>query len=116
MKKLINEEIKLTQDNDDLAISMLSQKPVNIVKIITKRTGLEEWTKRIFYQVYSDISYEDLVVRFIREKYSLNEELAILRKSHYEPLDEFIEYNNFAEDCKVKAKAFIEERNKALGE
>ena len=49
--------------------------------------------------------YESLVVTYIREKYSVNEELAILRK-HIAGIDsvEFKEYNNYVEDCKKRAK------------
>lgn len=52
--------------------------------------------------------YELLVVTYIREKYSVNEELAILRK-HIAGIDsvEFKEYNKYAEECKTKAKEKI---------
>ena len=52
--------------------------------------------------------YELLVVTYIREKYSVNEEFAILRK-HIAGIDsvEFEEYNNYAEKCKTKAKEKI---------
>lgn len=49
------------------------------------------------------VSYEDLVVEKIREKYSLNQELAILRQRDSKP-DEFKEYNDYVEECKIKAK------------
>lgn len=52
--------------------------------------------------------YESLVSQYIRKKYSLNAELAILRQRDTKQA-EFIEYNNYAEDCKAKAKAEIEE-------
>ena len=68
----------------------------------------------VSFTTYSKISYENLVSNLIREKYSLNEELAILRQRDTKPT-EFNEYNLFAEDCKERAKAFIQERNKALG-
>lgn len=51
------------------------------------------------------IPYEDRVVTRIRERYSVNDELAILRQRDTKP-EEFEEYNSFVE--KVKA----EERNK----
>lgn len=52
--------------------------------------------------------YESLVVTYIREKYSMNEELAILRK-HIAGIDneEFKEYNNYVEECKTKAREKI---------
>ena len=47
--------------------------------------------------------YEDLVVSKIRQKYSLDQELALLRQrdSKY---TEFNEYNEYVEKCKVEAK------------
>ena len=47
--------------------------------------------------------YEMLVERYIRERYSLNAELAILRQRNTK-LDEFLAYNAYAEECKAKAK------------
>lgn len=48
--------------------------------------------------------YENRVVELIRQKYSLNQELAILRQRDVN-YDEFEEYNTYAETCKAIAKA-----------
>ena len=48
-------------------------------------------------------SYEELVVMKIRERYSIDDELAILRQRDTKQ-DEFAEYNDFAEQCKAEAK------------
>lgn len=50
-----------------------------------------------------DAEYGALVNRFIRERYSLSEELSILRKREEAP-EEFAAYNAFAEECKALAK------------
>ena len=47
--------------------------------------------------------YEALVVSYIRERYSINDELSIIRQRDSKP-DEFAEYNNYVEECKVRAK------------
>lgn len=47
--------------------------------------------------------YPILVERYIREKYSLSAELAILRQRDTKA-EEFAEYNSYAEECKVRAK------------
>lgn len=47
--------------------------------------------------------YENRVEWYIRQKYSLNAELAILRQ-RYVKLQEFDEYNSYVEECKEKAK------------
>ena len=50
--------------------------------------------------------YPDLVSEYIRRRYSLNAELAILRQRDEKP-DEFAEYNAYAEQCKADAKAIL---------
>lgn len=50
-----------------------------------------------------DTSYNDRVNELIRRRYSLSEELAILRQREEKP-EEFAEYYGFAERCKQEAK------------
>lgn len=47
--------------------------------------------------------YEERVNELIRRKYSLSEELSLLRQ-RYVKSDEFAAYNSYAEECKAKAK------------
>lgn len=54
-----------------------------------------------------DRLYENLVVKKIREKYSINEELAILRQRDEKP-SEFAEYHTYVEECKAAAKEELE--------
>ena len=78
-------------------------------------TNLIIYNEIVSFTTYSKISYENLVVRYIREKYSLNEELALHRKYFNNPNNlEFEDYNNYVEDCKERAKTFINEREIAL--
>lgn len=56
------------------------------------------------------ISYSALVSHMIRRKYSINDELAILRQRDSKP-DEFAEYNTYCEQCKAKAKSLIQEQD-----
>jgi hypothetical protein len=48
-------------------------------------------------------NYESRVVVLIREKYSLDQELAILRQRDTKPI-EFSDYNSYVEMCKTQAK------------
>lgn len=50
------------------------------------------------------IPYGEKVVSLIREKYSLDEELAIQRQRDTKP-EEFNEYFAYCEECKERAKA-----------
>ena len=71
----------------------------------------------VVYRCYKSTSpnYEDLVNKMVREKYTESEEFAILRKSINNPNNqEFVEYNNYVENCKLQAKEFINKRNKIV--
>lgn len=48
-------------------------------------------------------TYEERVVQLIREKYTMDDELAILRQRDIKP-EEFAEYNAYCEECKIQAK------------
>lgn len=56
------------------------------------------------------MSYSATVSSLIRKRYSVNDELAILRQRDSKP-DEFAEYNTYCEQCKAKAKLLIQELN-----
>lgn len=47
--------------------------------------------------------YESEIVRLIRKRYSINQELAILRQRDEKP-DEYAEYNQYVEECKAAVK------------
>lgn len=49
------------------------------------------------------IKYEELVEKKIRQKYSVSDEIAILRQSEVKQ-DEYNDYYNFCEHCKMEAK------------
>lgn len=51
--------------------------------------------------------YENMVIRKIRKRYTVNQELAILRQRDSKP-DEFAAYNEYVEQCKVKLKKALE--------
>ena len=50
------------------------------------------------------LPYEDRVVNRIRERYNINQELAILRQRDVK-FDEWMEYNNYVEQIKAEEKA-----------
>lgn len=49
-------------------------------------------------------TYEEKVVQLIRERYYMDDELAILRQRDSKP-EEFAEYNAYCEECKKRAKS-----------
>lgn len=69
----------------------------------------------VSFTTYSKITYERLVNKLVKEKYSDSEEFAILRKAIGNPYNaEYVEYNAYVEECKEIAKEFIAERNEVL--
>lgn len=54
-----------------------------------------------------DRIYADEVNRRIRRRYTMDDELAILRQRDSKP-EEFAAYNEYAEQCKAEAKAALE--------
>ena len=67
--------------------------------------------KNWIYEKDERPDYGELIVGYIREVYSLNDELAIQRQwdNSAEKKVEFNEYNAFCDGCKLKAKADIAE-------
>lgn len=51
-------------------------------------------------------TYADRVVQLVREKYSVDDELAIQRQKDVKP-DEWNAYNDYVEQCKATARAEI---------
>jgi hypothetical protein len=79
--------IKVDDFNDNLTLN--EEKYLERIEIEkSKRFGLD---------------YENMIVELIRKKYSLNQELAILRQRDTKP-EEFAEYNDYVEQCKQEVK------------
>ena len=70
----------------------------------------------VSFTTYSKVSYEQLVNKLVAERYTIQDELAIQRKAYNGLTDEFHIYNAFVEECKVRAKQFISERESALND
>lgn len=51
--------------------------------------------------------YESLIIRKIRKRYTVNQELAILRQRDSKP-EEFAAYNEYVERCKAEVKAELD--------
>lgn len=54
-----------------------------------------------------DALYENLIIRKIRARYSVNQELAILRQRDTKPA-EFAAYNEYVEQCKAAVKVELD--------
>ncbi len=59
--------------------------------------------------------YKERVESLIRERYTVADELGILRQRETKP-EEFAAYNEFAEQCKAQAKAQLAEQLQAAND
>lgn len=55
------------------------------------------------FQLFKELPRKQRIVAEIRKKYTISDELAILRQRETKP-QEFEEYNNYVENCKAKFK------------
>ena len=62
--------------------------------------------KLVLKNISKDRLYPNMVSRLIRERYSVDDEMAILRQRDTKP-EEYETYNAFCEECKARAKAEI---------
>lgn len=67
--------------------------------------NLEKYNARIEKEqsIKDDYEYENKIVTLIRQKYNVNQELAILRQRDTKP-EEFAEYHEYVEQCKAQVK------------
>lgn len=112
LEKQIRIHTRLLDTNDITVIKdILKPYLIEIKKIVPCNTK--------YYVTYTryrpNANYNTLVNGLVRDRYSESEEFAILRKAINNPDNaEFIEYNEYVENCKLQAKAFIAERDKVL--
>lgn len=62
--------------------------------------------KLVLKNISKDRLYPNLVSRLIRKRYSVDDEMAILRQRDTKP-EEYEAYNAFCEECKARAKTEI---------
>lgn len=100
-EKRLEEFPKLYFNAEKYIIAETEENPVydNKTHYLVYKDG-EFSTKSIF-------TYEQLVEKYIREKYSVSQEFALLRQREEKP-EEFQEYYDYAESCKTRAKSEIE--------
>lgn len=58
--------------------------------------------------IIATFEYDELVDNLIRERYSISQEFAILRQRDTKQ-DEFATYNEYAEQCKARARELLSE-------
>ena len=64
-------------------------------------------------QKENEVGYENKIIDKIRQKYSINQELAILRQRDTKPL-EYQEYFDYVEQCKAEVKSEVLNDNNTI--
>ena len=77
-------------------------------------TNLQIHDGYVTFDTYSKLPYDNIVNKLVKERYSDSEEFAILRKAINGITDEYRIYNAYVEECKVRAKDFIVERERVV--
>lgn len=82
-------------------------KTVLVTPAIEAKEAWDEYEDIQVYILYTEAElqeqYENYVNTLIREKYTLSQELAILRQRDTKP-EEYAVYNEYCEECKAQAK------------
>ena len=67
---------------------------------------------KVVYTKYNMHKYEKIVEGLIEDRYSVKEEIGLTNDGIKNPEDiQYIEYRNYVDECKAKARAFVEERD-----
>ena len=84
--------------------------PIRVKEVTPKAvdgSGSEGYLCLVVYRrIPTKALYSREVEKLIRERYSVSDELALLRQKDVKP-DEYLEYCRYAEDCKAKARKHL---------
>lgn len=98
-------EIAAETDGNRLRRKGAEQSPCDGSVVAILATDVESW-EEYTPAPYTTAEYEAEVERRIRERYSVSQELAILRQRQAKP-EEFAAYDAYAETCKAEARAAL---------
>ena len=104
----------LTREIDTLAVETLKKRAVvhSYEPIITYDGKAKI---RVSYTRYNMSKYNEIVEGLINDRYSIKEEICLTNKGIKDDNNvEYVAYRNYVDECKAKAKAYIEERDNAL--
>lgn len=90
------EEIKIYQDRISEEFERLKNLPQQ--ELVLTEEEIQAELERA-----KQITYENKIVALIREKYNINQELALLRQKDTKA-EEYNEYYAYVEECKAKVK------------
>ena len=77
------------------------------IDAITKEVTYTKVEAALGFEIPIEIDYDAEVNRLIRQKYTVSQEFSVLRQKEEKP-EEFAEYNDYCETCKMQEKEIIE--------
>lgn len=112
MKKTYNDKYNsyhLDTDGDEFILHRIgSDNYSHIHHAVVPSADIDNWEEIAIADIpsYTQADYKAKVVELIRQRYSIDEEIAILRQRDAKP-EEFAAYNTYAEECKAEARLIV---------
>ena len=112
MKKTYNDKYNsyhLDTDGDGFILHRIgSDSYSHIHHAVVPSADIDNWEEIAIADIpsYTQADYKAKVVELIRQRYSIDDETAILRQRDTKP-EEFAAYNTYAEECKAKARLIV---------
>ena len=112
MKKTYNDKYNsyhLDTDGDEFILHRIgSDSYSHIHHAVVPSADIDNWEEIAIADIpsYTQADYKAKVVELIRQRYSIDDETAILRQRDTKP-EEFAAYNTYAEECKAEARLIV---------
>ena len=112
MKKTYNDKYKyyhIDTDSDEFVIHRIGSDSYSHIRhAVVPSADIDNWEEIAIADIpsYTQADYKAKVVELIRQRYSIDEEIAILRQRDTKP-EEFAAYNTYAEECKAEARLIV---------
>ena len=112
MKKTYNDKYNsyhLDTDGDEFILHRIGSDSYSHIRHAdVPSADIDNWEEIAIADIpnYTQADYKAKVVELIRQRYSIDDETAILRQRDTKP-EEFDAYNTYAEECKAKARLIV---------
>ena len=112
MKKTYNDKYNsyhIDTDGDEFILHHIgSDNYSHIRHAVVPSADIDNWEEIAIADIpsYTQADYKAKVIELIHQRYSIDDETAILRQRDTKP-EEFAAYNTYAEECKTKARLIV---------
>ena len=116
MKKTYNDKYNsyhLDTDGDEFILHRIGSDSYSHIRhAVVPSADIDNWEEIAIADItsYTQADYKAKVVELIRQRYSIDDETAILRQRDTKP-EEFDAYNTYAEECKAEARLIVKNNN-----